>query len=93
MENSKAKSRIDSRLKVISLTVQPAVDNSASGAPHTWASRLVMAGVDLLTVKELGGWRSLKMVERYAHLSPGYLDAAVERLVAPAAGRVELARN
>lgn len=33
---------------------------------HTWASRLVMAGVDLLTVKELGGWRSLKMVERYA---------------------------
>lgn len=52
-----------------------------------------MAGVDLLTVKELGGWRSLKMVERYAHLAPGYLHAAVERLVTPPAGRVELARN
>lgn len=60
---------------------------------HTWASRLVMAGVDLLTVKELGGWRSLKMVERYAHLAPGYLHAAVERLVSPSARRVELARN
>ncbi len=60
---------------------------------HTWASRLVMAGVALLTVKELGGWRSLKMVERYAHLSPGYLHAAAERLVTSPPGRVELARN
>ena len=36
---------------------------------HTFASRLVMAGVDLRTVQELGGWKDLKMVERYAHLS------------------------
>ncbi len=42
---------------------------------------------------ELGGWRSLKMVERYAHLSPAYLHAAAERLVTSPAGRVELARN
>jgi site-specific recombinase XerD len=41
-----------------------------------------MAGVDLLTVKELGGWRTLAMVQRYAHLAPGHLHAAVERLVA-----------
>lgn len=48
---------------------------------HTFASKLVMAGVDLLTVKELGGWRTLAMVQRYAHLAPRHLHAAVERLV------------
>jgi integrase len=59
------------------------------GNRHTFSSRLVMAGVDLLTVQKLGGWRSLAMVQRYAHLSPGHLHAAVERLV-PAA--VEVSR-
>jgi site-specific recombinase XerD len=53
------------------------------GNRHTFASRLVMAGVDLLTVKELGGWRTLAMVQRYAHLAPAHLASAVERLVAP----------
>jgi integrase len=48
---------------------------------HTFASRLAMAGVDLRTIQELGGWRSLKMVERYAHLSPNHKAEAVERLV------------
>jgi integrase len=48
---------------------------------HTFASRLAMAGVDLRTIQELGGWRSLKMVERYAHLSPSHKAEAVERLV------------
>jgi site-specific recombinase XerD len=59
------------------------------GNRHTFASRLVMAGVDLRTVQELGGWRSLAMVQKYAHLAPGHQLAAVEALV-----RVpELARN
>jgi site-specific recombinase XerD len=31
---------------------------------HTFASRLVMAGVDLRSVQDLGGWRSLAMVQR-----------------------------
>ena len=39
---------------------------------HTFASRRAMAGVDLLTIKELGGWKTLAMVERYAHLSPDH---------------------
>jgi site-specific recombinase XerD len=48
---------------------------------HTFASRLVMAGVDLRSVQDLGGWRSLAMVQRYAHLAPEHLHDAVERLV------------
>ena len=51
---------------------------------HTFASRLVMAGVDLRTVQELGGWRTLSMVQRYSHLAPGHLQAAIERIVGPA---------
>jgi integrase len=48
---------------------------------HTFASRLVMAGVDLRTVQVLGGWRTLSMVQRYSHLAPTHLKEAVERLV------------
>ena len=48
---------------------------------HTFASRLAMEGVDLLTIKELGGWKTLSMVQRYAHLSPGHQRQAIERLV------------
>jgi integrase len=47
---------------------------------HTSASRLAMAGVDSRTIQELGGWKELKMVERYAHLSPTHKAAAVERI-------------
>lgn len=55
------------------------------GLRHTFASRLAMAGVDLLSVKQLGGWKTLAMVQRYAHLSPGHLRAAVERIGSGAA--------
>jgi integrase len=48
---------------------------------HSFASRLAMEGVDLLTIKELGGWKTLAMVQRYAHLSPGHRQSAIERLV------------
>lgn len=43
------------------------------GLRHTFASRLVMAGVDLRTVQELGGWRTLSRVQRYSHLAPAHL--------------------
>ena len=54
---------------------------------HTFASRLVMAGVDLRTVAELLGHRTLQMVMRYAHLAPEHQASAVDRLV-PAGGRM-----
>jgi site-specific recombinase XerD len=47
---------------------------------HTFASRLVMAGVDLRTVQELMGHKSILMTVRYSHLTPKHTLAAVERL-------------
>lgn len=47
---------------------------------HTFASRLVMAGVDLRTVAELMGHKAIQMTMRYAHLAPEHNLAAVERL-------------
>jgi site-specific recombinase XerD len=50
---------------------------------HTFASRLVMAGVDLKTVQELMGHKTIAMTARYAHLSPGHKLSALEKLVGP----------
>lgn len=47
---------------------------------HTFASRLVMAGVDLRTVQELLGHKTQAMTLRYSHLSPGHQLDAVQRL-------------
>jgi site-specific recombinase XerD len=47
---------------------------------YTFASRLVMAGVDLPTVKELLGHRDITMTLRYAHLSTDHKQAAVKKL-------------
>jgi site-specific recombinase XerD len=47
---------------------------------HTFASRLVMAGVDLRTVAELMGHKTIQMTMRYAHLAPAHKLAAVEKL-------------
>ena len=46
---------------------------------HTFASRAVMAGVDIRTVQELMVHSTITMTMRYAHLSPAHLRAAVNR--------------
>ena len=52
---------------------------------HTFATRLCENGVDLRMVQELGGWASLALVQRYAHVTPSRKAEAIEGLVGPVA--------
>jgi excisionase family DNA binding protein len=47
---------------------------------HTFASRLVERGADLITVKELLGHGTVKMTERYTHPNQAQKQKAVETL-------------
>ncbi len=47
---------------------------------HSYASHLVMAGVDLATVKTLLGHADIHTTMRYAHLAPDHLQEAVNKL-------------
>ena len=47
---------------------------------HTFASHLVMAGVDLVTVKELLGHKTISMTNRYTHLAQEHKAQAVAKL-------------
>jgi integrase len=57
---------------------------------HHFASRLVQSGVDLNSVRELLGHAEITMALRYAHLAPGGLATAVEK-IARAAPNLEKA--
>jgi integrase len=47
---------------------------------HDWATRHVIAGTDLETLRRMGGWSSLRMVQRYASASIDHMAQAVRRL-------------
>jgi integrase len=47
---------------------------------HCWASWHVQAGTPLHALQELGGWESVEMVRRYAHLSSDHLAEYVNRM-------------
>ena len=46
---------------------------------HTSASRRIMAGVDLVSVKEILGHRDIQTTLRYSHLDPRHLQAAISQ--------------
>jgi integrase len=48
---------------------------------HTWASWHTMAGTSMAELQELGGWETMSMVRKYAHLNSDHLAAAAERIV------------
>ena len=47
---------------------------------HHWACWCVMEGVDFETIKRMGGWKSLRMVERYAAVSTEHMDSAMAKI-------------
>lgn len=47
---------------------------------HSWASWFYALSKDLLLLKDEGGWRTLAMVERYAHLAPAGLESQIARV-------------
>jgi integrase len=47
---------------------------------HTWASWHIQAGTPLHVLQELGGWESVEMVRRYAHLSSEHLARYVDKM-------------
>ncbi|WP_100632527.1 tyrosine-type recombinase/integrase [Pseudomonas qingdaonensis] len=51
---------------------------------HTFCSRLVQRGVDIVTVSKLAGHSSIVVTMRYAHLAPDSLAHAIRKLEEPA---------
>lgn len=48
---------------------------------HTFASHLIMAGVNLKAVQTLLGHKSIKItMDIYGHLTPDHLEASINRL-------------
>lgn len=60
---------------------------------HTFASTLAMAGVPIYEIQALMRHQSIKMTQRYAHLSPGHLATAAAAICKPSAHKEECARS
>jgi integrase len=48
---------------------------------HTWASRLIQAGVPTHTLMELGGWADIAMVRKYAHFGEEHLREYANKII------------
>ncbi|MCX4167613.1 tyrosine-type recombinase/integrase, partial [Enterococcus casseliflavus] len=47
---------------------------------HTWAGWRIQSGVPLSVLQEMGGWESIEMVRRYAHLAPNHLTEHARKI-------------
>jgi integrase len=55
-------------------------DFSPHDCRHTWATWHYRANRDLLALKKLGGWKSERMVMRYAHVNTGELAHTIKAI-------------
>ena len=55
-------------------------DFSIHDMRHTFASWLAIQGVSLYVIQELLGHASIQMTQRYAHLAPAQLEAAIAKI-------------
>ena len=60
---------------------------------HTFCSHLAMRGAPARAIQELAGHQDLDTTQRYMHLSPAALDAAIRLLDGPAAFAFAQARE
>jgi len=76
------KMRIKLREKLIQIARKAGIEDltKVHTLRHTFASHLVMSGVDLPTVKKLMGHSDIQTTMIYAHLAPDHLAEAVDRL-------------
>jgi integrase len=58
---------------------------------HTWATWHYQANRDLIQLMELGGWKSERMVLRYAHVNKANLASSIEALPWGKSGEHEIA--
>lgn len=81
-EGELAASRLDERLRARLAQAKIPVGRDSGGISfhslrHTGATRMLRAGVDPKTVMRIGGWASLKMLEKYLHTDDDHLRRAV----------------
>ena len=60
---------------------------------HTFATRLIQSGVDIITVKDLLGHFSVRITQRYTHSNQNQKKKAVEILAKKSLRRVENSEN
>lgn len=81
-EGELAASRLDERLRAVLAKAEIPVGRDSGGISfhslrHTGATRMLRAGADPKTVMTVGGWSSLKMLEKYLHADADHLRQAV----------------
>jgi len=57
---------------------------------HSYASHMVMKGLDMFTLSKLMGHADMKMTQRYSHLAPNFKKIAANMINFPHTGRKEL---
>lgn len=79
-QNTQRKNNLVAKLKKAAKRAGIQKNVTVHSLRHSFASNLVMAGVDLATVKELLGHADIHTTMRYAHLAPDHLQEAVTKL-------------